>query len=282
MQTLSTNPLAEGLIFGEGPRWRDGKLWVSDMYGKRVVTVDLEGSVKQIIDVPGRPSGLGWLPDGRLLIVSMDDYSLAVMNGGQLETYADLRPHCGGVPNDMVVDARGRAYVGNFGFDMDSGETMQAASLMMVDNGDVSVVAKNLMFPNGMVISPDGGTLIVVETFASKLTAFDIHEDGALTGRRVFADLGDRIPDGICLDAEGAVWAGCFMSGEFIRVREGGEITHLIDVGDRRGIACMLGGPERKTLFVLPAETTSERLVHGDSKCRVETVEVEVAGAGLP
>ena len=282
MDSLTTTPLAEGLIFGEGPRWHDGKLWVSDMYAKRVVTVDLDGNVAQVVDVPGRPSGLGWLPDGRLLIVSMDDYRLAVMDEGQLATYADLRPHCGGVPNDMVVDERGRAYVGNFGFDMDAGETMQAANLLLVDNGEVRVVAKNLIFPNGMVISPDGGTLIVAESFASKLTGFDIHADGSLTDRRVFADLGERTPDGICLDAEGAVWAGCFMSGEFIRVRDGGEVTHEIDVGDRRGVACMLGGPERKTLFVLPAETTSERLVHGDSKCRVETVVVDVPGAGWP
>ncbi len=283
MQTLVTKPLAQGLVFGEGPRWHDDKLWVSDMYGERVVTVDLDGVVETVVEVPGRPSGLGWLADGRLLIVSMNDYRLAVLDEGQLSTYADLRSYCGGVPNDMVIDERGRAYVGNMGFDMEGGAELAPADLVLVENGEVRVVASDLVFPNGMVISPDGRTLIVAETFASRLTAFDINpEDGALSGRRVFADLGDKTPDGICLDAEGAVWVGCFMSGEFIRVREGGEVTHQIDLGDRRGVACMLGGPDGKTLFLLPAETTSEQLIQGISKCRVETVAVEVGAAGRP
>ena len=284
MENLSVQPLAEGLIFGEGPRWHDGKLWVSDMHAGRVVTCDMSGNIEEVVRVPERPSGLGWLPDGRLLVVSMLDYRLCVVTNGKLETHADLKPHCGGDPNDMVVDSQGRAYVGNFGYDFLAGEDPKGADLLMVSpDGKIQVVANDLQFPNGTVITPDGKTLIVAETFASCLTAYDVDPaSGALSNRRVFAALPDRTPDGICLDAEGCVWVSCFMSGEYVRVREGGEITHRVDVGDDCGVACMLGGPDGQTLFTLTADTDVERLAKSDSKCRIETCRAPAPAAGLP
>ena len=250
MQSFEIRTIADGLVFGEGPRWRDGRLWVSDMYGRRIVAVDLDGNIEEIVKIPGRPSGLGWLPDGRLLVVSMEDAVVYTYAAGELEAYADLSSYCGGPPNDMVVDSQGRAYVGNFGFDMDAGA---------------------------------GRRLIIAETFAGHLSAFDIDPDnGTLSNRRIFAKVGDHTPDGICLDAEGGVWFGCFMSGNFVRVLEGGEITHEINVGDRRAVAPMLGGDERRTLFMLSADTTPEKLVQGNSTCRIDIAAVDVPGAGLP
>ncbi len=283
MQELATRTLVEGLVFGEGPRWRDNKLYVADMHAQRVVTVDLEGRVDEVVRVPERPSGLGWLPDGRMLIVSMEDAQLVTLEGSGLKSYCDLGPHCSGTPNDMVVDAQGRAYVGNFGFDLTGGEEPKTAELVLVDKGRARVVADGLHFPNGSVITPDGRTLIVAETFGAVLTAFDIDPaDGGLSGRRVYAAVPDKTPDGICLDAEGAIWIASFLTGEYLRVREGGEITHRIATGGDPAVACMLGGPERKTLFMLTSDTDIERLAKSDSRCRIEIAEVEVPGAGLP
>ena len=283
MQELESRVLATGLIFGEAPRWRDGKLWVSDMHGERVVTVDAAGTLGEVVRVPQRPSGLGWLPDGRLLVVSMEDRQLMSFDGGALKPYCDLRPHCPGPANDMVVDARGRAYVGNFGFDLLSGEKQRSTHLILVEDGAARIVAKDLVFPNGMVITADGRTLIVAETFASRLSYFDVDpHTGSLGQRRLFADLAGRTPDGICLDEADGVWVACFMSGEYLRVRSGGEITHRIGAGGHRAVACMLGGTDRKTLFLLSADTDIERLPRGDSASRVEVADVEIPGAGLP
>lgn len=283
MQSFEIRTIADGLVFGEGPRWRDGRLWVSDMYGRRIVTVDLGGNIEEIVKIPGRPSGLGWLPDGRLLVVSMEDAVVYTYAAGELEAYADLSSYCGGPPNDMVVDSQGRAYVGNFGFDMDAGAELAPADLLLVEEGTVRVVENNMVFANGVVIDPSGRRLIIAETFAGHLSAFDIDpDDGTLSNRRIFAKVGDHTPDGICLDAEGGVWFGCFMSGNFVRVLEGGEITHEINVGDRRAVAPMLGGDERSTLFMLSADTTPEKLVQGNSTCRIDIAAVDVPGAGLP
>jgi len=284
METLAVRTLADGLTFGEGPRWHDGKLWISDMHGHRIVTCDMDGNLEEIQRVENRPSGLGWLPDGRLLFVSMLDAKLCVSSGGKAETYADLAPYCAGEPNDMVVDNQGRAYVGNFGYDLVGGEDMKPADLVLVGTDQkANVVASDLLFPNGTVITPDNRTLIIAETFGTRLTAFDIDPaSGALSGRRVFADLGERTPDGICLDAEGCVWASCFVNGEYVRVRDGGEITHQIDVGNHAAVACMQGGPDGRTLFMLTSDTDVERLATGDSKCRVDVAEAPAPAAGLP
>lgn len=274
--------LLDGLCFPEGPRWHDGRLFFSDMHAHEVVAVDLNGCRETIVQVPQRPSGLGFLADGGMLVVSMVDRRLLRFDGTRLEPVAELGGmatfHC----NDMVVDASGRAYVGNFGFDLYAGEAPRATCLVLVSaDGQARVVADDLMFPNGTVITADGRTLIIAESFATRLTAFDIAADGSLSHRRVWATL-PVVPDGICLDAEGCVWvANPMPPGGFVRVAEGGEIKDRIDLDDRAGFACMLGGPQRRTLFLLEAFSGDpEKSLPGNG--RIRTVEVDVPGAGLP
>jgi len=280
--SLTTEVLIEGLVFPEGPRWRDGKLWFSDMHAHRVMTVDTHGKLESIVQVPANPSGLGWLPDGRLLIVSMTDRRLLRYDGERLEEVADLSALAPGHCNDMVVDAQGRAYVGNFGFDFDGGETPVSTNLILVTpEGEARTVADGLVFPNGMVITPGGDTLIVGETFGARLSAFDIATDGSLSNRRVWAQLDGAVPDGICLDEEAAVWVASPVSNSFLRVLEGGEITTRIEV-DQMAIACMLGGADRRTLFCLTSAAVGPEEVKADPRARIETVEVDVPGAGLP
>jgi sugar lactone lactonase YvrE len=275
--------LVDGLAFGEGPRWHEGRLWYSDMHRRVVEAVDLDGRVETIVEVPNDPSGLGWLPDGRLLVVSMRDRTLQRLEpDGSLVTHADLwnlaSYHC----NDMVVDGRGRAYVGNFGFDLHAGGPPAFAELVLVEpDGSARVVADRMKFPNGTVITPDGSTLVVGQSTGRDLVAFDVEADGSLTNRRVWAELGDGTPDGICLDADGAIWYADPVRGGAHRVAEGGRVLDRIDT-DRNAFACMLGGPERRHLFVLTSETSSpldsvERL-----SARIEVVEVDVPGAGWP
>lgn len=275
--------LLDDLIFLEGPRWHDGKLWFSDMFAGQVRTVDLSGNTEVIAEVAERPSGLGFLPDGRLLIVSMQNRLLLRLDRDGLTSVADLSGLAAGSPNDMVVDTHGRAYIGHFGYDLFGGEEPRPASLLLVTpDGQVREVADGLEFPNGTVISPDGKTLIVAETFGRRLTAFSIADDGGLSERRVFAQFDEETPDGICLDARGGVWVSSFESGEFVRVEDGGTITERIPVPGKRAVACALGGPQRQTLFLLTAETTLEELAQGKSIGRVETVQVDTPGAGLP
>lgn len=275
--------LLDGLIFLEGPRWYDGKLWFSDMFAGQVRTADLSGNTEVVAEVAERPSGLGFLPDGRLLIVSMQNRLLLRLDREGLTTVADLSSLAVGSPNDMVVDTHGRAYIGHFGYDLFGGEEPRPASLLLVTpDGQVREVADGLEFPNGTVISPDGKSLIVAETFGRRLTAFSIADDGGLSERRVFAQFDEETPDGICLDARGGVWVSSFESGEFVRVEDGGTITERIPVPGKRAVACALGGPQRRTLFLLTAETTLEELAQGQSIGRVETVQVDTPGAGLP
>jgi sugar lactone lactonase YvrE len=280
MRTLTT--LLDGLCFPEGPRWRDGRLYFSDMHAGRVLAVDMQGRSTVICEVPNQPSGLGWLPDGRMLVVSMTDRKLLRLENGALRMHADLSAlapfHC----NDMVVDGQGRAYVGNFGFDHHAGASPLATVLILVTpDGAARAVADDLMFPNGTVITPDGKTLIVGESFARRLTAFDIAADGSLKNRRLWADLGRNPPDGIALDAGGAIWVASPTRHEVIRVKEGGEVTERIAVATD-AFACMLGGPERRTLFVLTAENSDPAQCRAKPTGRIETARVEVAGAGLP
>jgi sugar lactone lactonase YvrE len=274
--------LLDGLAFPEGPRWHEGRLWFSDMHDQRVLALDESGGVEEIVRVEQRPSGLGWLPDGRLLVVSMWDRKLLRLDPDGLAVHADLSGlatfHC----NDMVVDARGRAYVGNFGFDLDAGDTPREAELILVHpDGRAEIAAEKLRFPNGTVITPDGRTLIVGESFGACLTAFDIADDGSLSGQRTWAKLEGAVPDGICLDSEGAIWVASPVSNEVLRVREGGEVTSRIAT-DRMAIACMLGGDDGRTLFILTAETTHAEEAPKLRSARIERARVEVAHAGLP
>ncbi len=287
MTSLTPSVLLQGLVFPEGPRWHDGRLWFSDIHARRVMTVDTEGRSQEVVDVPQRPSGLGFLPDGRLLLVSMDDGLLLRLDPEGLHTQADLSALGSVFPNDMVVDKEGRAYIGDDAFDISTGPPKPGRLILAAPGRDARVVADGLHYPNGMVITPDGKSLIVAETMGRCLTAFDIAADGSLSGKRKFANLGVSamggvMPDGICLDVEGAVWVGSPATSEFVRVKEGGAITHRIPVPGKWAVACMLGGEDRRTLFLCTAETTLQDLGRGKSVGWIETVRVEVAGAGLP
>lgn len=283
--------LLDGLSFAEGPRWHDGRLWFSDFYRHEVVAVGLDGTRERIIEVPQQPSGLGWLPNGDLLVVSMLDRKVLRFDGTTLSDHADLAEIATGPCNDMVVDAEGRAYVGNFGFDRHRGEEARDAALAVVETGgQVSVAAEGLAFPNGAVIIPDGTMLIVGETLANRLTAFDREpETGRLSNRRVWADLsaeatptGPHYPDGICLDAAGAIWVTDPRGDAVLRVHEGGEISDWIPTGEGRfSFAAMLGGADGRTLFVL-TNTGSGPDNATKSDGRIEITTVEIPGAGLP
>lgn len=275
--------VATGLAFGEGPRWKDGMLWWSDMHAGQVSRL-CDGRVEKVCDVPHDPSGLGWLPDGRMLVVSMTDKRLLRREAdGALVTHADLSGLVPQRTNDMVVDARGRAYVGNFGFDLAAGDTPVPTVLVRVDpDGSARVVADDMMFPNGAVITPDAATLIIGETFGGRLTAFDIGRDGALSNRRVWAALPEgAVPDGICLDEAGAIWVASPTSHECLRVLEGGAVTARIPTG-RGAYACMLGGEDRRTLFVCTAESHDPKRQKAERNAAIEAFPVEFGGTGLP
>ena len=273
--TLRTEVLIEGLKFPESPRWHDDKLWFVDMEGHKVMTVDLDGNTETIVELPNSVSGLGWLPDNRLLIVSVEDCRLLRLDPEGVTEVIDLNRFGTVFLNDMVVDKKGRAYVGNFGFDYFNEKPFAPTKLILVyPNGEAKVVADNMAFPNGTVITPDDKTLIIAETFAAQLTAFDILEDGSLTKRRVWANLKSLAPDGICLDAKEGIWLAAPGRKRVVRVLEGGQITHIVRV-ENDAYACMLGGPDRKTLFVATSKQSRDA-------GRIEFVEVDIPGAGLP
>ena len=277
-----TRVLLEGLRFPEGPRWRDGKLWFSDMHDGKVRTLDAAGRSETILRIDDETSGLGWLPDGRLLVVSLDARQILRRepNGG-LVVHADLSPALPMKANDMVVDAQGRAYVGNFGFDLNAGGKPCTTNMALVfPDGRVEVAASDLSFPNGTVITPDGATLIVGESFASTLTAFSIDAAGRLSERRVWAKVERMVPDGICLDAEGCIWVASPGSSGAMRVREGGEVVDRVEV-EHQAYACMLGGADRRTLYLCTA-ANHDPAKTGDRTGRIEAAEVAVPGAGWP
>jgi sugar lactone lactonase YvrE len=274
--------IAEGLAFPEAPRWHDGALWFSDFYTHKVHRIGDDGALETVVEVPGQPSGLGWLPDGRLLVVSMQDRCVLRMEDGRLVTHAALDTLTSSLCNDMVVDTRGRAYVGNFGFDMLNREAPRPTVLLMAEpDGRTRVVADDLLFPNGCVITPDGGTLIVAETFGHRLTAFDIASDGTLDGRRVWADLEEASPDGICLDEDGAIWVASPPTAEFLRVHQGGQVSERIAV-DGQAIACTLGGPGRRTLYMVTGKVSKAPRALAERNGRILARRVACGGAGLP
>ncbi len=246
--------LITGIAFGESPRWHDGRLWFADWGAQELIAVDLEGRSEVVVRVPSFPFCVDWLPDGRLLIVSARDRLLLRREpDGSLATHADLSGLSYYPWNEIVVDGRGTAYVNNIGFEFPCGEFAPGTVALLTPDGSVRQVADGVAFPNGMAVTPDNSTLIVAESYANKLTAFDIVEDGGLSNRRVWADLGDGVPDGLCLDAEGAVWYADVPNKRCVRVREGGEVLQTIDL-DRGCFACMLGGPDGKTLFLVAQE----------------------------
>jgi len=275
--------IADGLVFPEGPRWHDGAFYFSDMHAHEVLRIEADGSRTVVATVPTCPSGLGWDPEGRLLIVSMEDHRLLRQESdGSLATIADFSKLATHLSNDMVVDDQGRAYIGNFGFDLHAGDSPATTNLILATpDGQVREVADGLSFPNGAVITPDGRTLIVGETFASKLSAFDIEPDGNLTNRREWAALPGAVPDGICLDAEGAIWVASPVSAEVIRIACGGAVLDRIKV-ETQAFACMLGGADGKTLFVCTAKGSDPEACLAERSGRIEAFSVDVSRAGLP
>ena len=271
--------LVDGLGFAEGPRWRHDRLFFSDVGERKVLTLSMSGDVEEIAWIEGHPSGLGWLPDGRLLIVSMEDARvLRRESDGTIVEHADLSELVATTCNDMAVDNRGNVYVGGPGIDLKNRpDVIPPAELVLVrPDGGAQVVDRELVFPNGAVVSPDGNTLIVAETFGHRLTAFDIAPDGTFSRRWLFADLPGRTPDGIALDAEGALWVADTYGNACLRVKDGGEITHVVETNPRI-FACALGGPDGRTLFLLLADEFSDD-TFARRTGRIETMEVEVPG----
>jgi sugar lactone lactonase YvrE len=289
----------DGYTYFECPRWHEDRLWLSDFYTGQVIRVALDGQVEKMADVPQQPSGLGWLPDGRLLIVSMRDRKLLRREpNGELVVHADLSGVATGHLNDMVVDAQGRAYVGNFGFDLMGGGTPATAALTRVDpDGSVHRAADGLYFPNGSMITPDGRTLIVCETIGNRISAFDIAADGSLGPRRDWARFGDpppltdvasamgalkALPDGATLDAEGAVWFSDSGRNCVVRVAPGGEVLDTLSTGAMGTFACALGGPDGHTLFICVAPDFHEDARKAAREAAVWTTRVQVPHAGRP
>jgi sugar lactone lactonase YvrE len=284
--------LATGLYFGEGPRWHEGRLWFSDFYDHAVKSMDESGAVRIELQIDDHPSGLGWLPDGRMLVVSMNQRRVLRLEGKELRVHADLSAVATYRANDMVVDAQGRAYVGNFGFRLDDELQRRGVESVLADHptaklarvdpdGSVHIAAPDMHFPNGSVITPDGKTLIVAETLALRLTAFDIGPDGTLSNRRVWAPVGMRAPDGICLDANGHVWIANAIAPECVLFAPGGEVVATVQT-DQPCFACMLGGDDRRTLFMMTAPTSVSEIVSQSRQGHVLTARVETPGAGRP
>lgn len=283
--------LMKGLTFGEGPRWHENKFYFSDFYSHKVYSLDLSGKHEVIVEIPNQPSGLGWTPDGTMLIVSMKDRKLMSFKDGQLKERADLTEFSGFHCNDMVVDIDGNAFIGNFGFNTYDGEEIKPTNLILVKPGEEPVLAAdNLFFPNGTVITPDNKTLIVGETYAARLTAFDKSEDGSLSNRRIWADLKVNaeegtvpLPDGMCIDEEGAIWVASPSTAEVIRVHEGGMISERIPV-QTNAFACMLGGEDRRTLFICTSNGSGvdPGAALREKSGKIEITQVDVPGCGKP
>jgi sugar lactone lactonase YvrE len=277
MITLRSEVLAGGFFFLEGPRWHDGTLWMSDMIGRKVYRLGLDGRTEIVAEVPNRPSGLGFMPDGSLLIVSMQDRTLLRLRNGSLAIHSDLRACITGEPNDMVVDRNGRAYVGVFSFRREAAPGYADASLVLVEpDGQARAIAHDLAFPNGSVITTDG-RLVVAETFGHRLTAFEILADGTLGRPVLFADLGNVAPDGISSDSEGGVWLAGSGSPYFMRILEGGRVTHQIRIPHCQAVACALGGPDGRSLFC----TTVDKRIEAVDGCPA-TAQVHVAHVETP
>jgi sugar lactone lactonase YvrE len=289
--------VVDGLWFAEGPRWHDGALWCSDIHGHRVLRVEAgDGAdmvAQTVVEVPDdEPSGLGWLPDGRLLVVGMMRRVVYRLEAdGSLRVHADLSAVARGVLNDMIVSADGRAYVGDMGMDPnDPAAGVRPGQLLCIQpDGSFSTVADDLGAPNGPALTADGGTLILAESSAFALSAFTVGSDGTLSERSVFATVppapggpGFAPPDGICLDAAGAVWVADPIGARVVRLLPGGELTHAVDFPDEVPVACVLGGPDRRTLYICVAADYHREAVRREPLGRIDAVAVEVAGSGRP
>lgn len=282
MRNHTASMFASGFVFLEGLRWKNGKIWMSDMWDYACYTLDLDGRSNRICSVPQRPSGLGFLPDDTLVIVSMVDRKLLRLVDGKLTQYADLSGVASGDLNDLLIDGSGRAYAGDFGYDLFGGADAAPANIAMISaDGAISAAANNLTFPNGMVCIEGGRTFVVAETFANRLTAYDRDAAGRLTNRRVYKELGDRTPDGLCVDREDGIWVGCFSTGEFIRVARNGEITDRVFCEGKRAVTCVLGGSDGRTLFCSTFAGQLDDMVARKRGGAIETVRVGIAAPDL-
>jgi sugar lactone lactonase YvrE len=271
---------ANDFLFLEAPRWHQNQLWVSDVFDSKLYVIQTDGSRRVVCEVPHRPSGIGFLPDGSAVVVSSRDQKLMKLVDGALVVHADLAPFATGYVNDLVVDERGRIYVGNFGYDFYGNEPKALSDLHLVDtDGAVRVAASGVEFPNGMVLTNGGRTLVVAETWACRLTAFDRNADGELSNQRLYADLGTREPDGICVDAEGGIWVACFNTGEFLRILDGGAATDRIAFAPH-AISCGLGGKDGRTLFCSAYTGSVADMDAGKRLAAIYTVEVDIPGTG--
>jgi sugar lactone lactonase YvrE len=288
--TLSAEPFLSGLFFGECPRWHDGRLWYSDFFDHAVFSASPDGERRVEVAFDGEPAGLGWLPDGRLLINSRLDRAIFRREeDGTLVRHGDLTPWATWHANDMVVAADGRAYAGNFGFDLDGlydgsvqSGAIASASLVRVDpDGTSYEAAADIAFPNGTVITDDGATLIIAESFGGKLTAFDRASDGTLANRREWAVLPGIAPDGICLCADGSIWVSNAGAHECVRVAEGGEVLERVATS-MNCYACMLGDDDRRTLYMIVAADSNAGVARAARNGAIEKVRTTVPGAGLP
>jgi sugar lactone lactonase YvrE len=274
-----------GIVFGEQPRWHEDRLWFSDWGPPEIIAVDLEGNSEVILEARSFPCCVDWLPDGRLLLVSAREGLLLRREpDGSLVTHADLTGASDPPPgNELVVDSRGNAYVNGLGFDMMAGAEFAPGGVALVSpDGSARQVADGIAFPNGMLVTADNSTLIVADSYGKCLTAFDIAADGSLANRRVWADLGDGVPDGICLDADGAVWYGDVPNKRCVRIREGGEVVQTVEL-DRGCFACALGGADRSTLFMMATEWRGpENMLQRPRTGQVLTIEAPAPAAGWP
>ena len=281
--TQDIRTIVTGLSFAEAPRWKDGALYVSDMFDNRVLRIDAAGTASVVAQFDAPISGLGWLPDGRMLAVSMEARQVLRREEAGFVLHADLSGIATYHANDMIVTEDGIAYVGNFGFSLHPPEAPRMATLARISPcGTVAAAAEDLFFPNGMAVTADNRTLIVAESGGCRLVAFDIGADGELARRRIWADLGAGVmPDGICVDAEGAAWVALPLAKEFIRVREGGEVVNRITVADA-ALACVLGGPDRLTLYLMTSGALDPESCRVQRNASVLAVDVEIPGAGRP
>lgn len=275
--------LTDNVVFAESPRWHRDRLWFSDVYDFALKTVDLDGTVQVVTPVPGRPAGLGVLPDGNMLLATaIEGRIYSVSEAGAMSTVADLSARVTGLLNDMVVDSSGRAYVGDTGFHTTRGDPFQPGFIFLVIPGqEPEVVAEDVHLPNGCAITADGRTLYVAETAADRISRFAIAGDGRLSSRAIHVEL-PSAPDGLCLDAEGALWVALPHAGEFVRTDAAGAVVERLESPFALALTCVLGGPDRRLLFLSSADTTLERVRKGDSRGRIDVLAVPTPGAGLP
>jgi sugar lactone lactonase YvrE len=289
--------VVDGLWFTEGPRWHDSALWCSDILGRRVLRLETAGGedmvVQTVVEIPDdEPSGLGWLADGRLLVVGMMRRVVYRLEAdGSLCVHADLSAVARGSLNDMIVSAEGRAYVGDMGGDPHNpGAGMRPGQLLCIEpDGHFSTVADDLGAPNGPALTEDGRTLFLAESSAFHLSAFTVASDGNLSERSIFAKVppapggrGFAAPDGICLDAAGAAWVADPIGARVVRLLPGGEMTHSVDFPGEVPVACVLGGPGRETLYICVAAEARREAILREPLSRIDAVEVDVAGSGRP